>query len=277
MTASEFRLTVPCPPWPRQCSVCGRLEQLDRIAGRILEEDLGPAGAPHDVVSEPQAGGPQALHFGDEVVHDELDPVPAARHRLPAIGHGPTGRARSAAEQEPETFPRDVREGRGLPGEKAEAEVGRVEGDGGVDVVDHVADVDPAHPTLGSDPFQQDGDALADADAHRADGVATASRLELVRRRRREARAAHPERVAERDGAPVRVHVLGVVGQPEIAESGQGLGGERLVQLDHVDPAHFEAGAGQQLPRRRHGTDPHDARRDAGGGPATTRARGVSP
>ena len=36
----------------------------------------------------------------------------------------------------------------------------------------------------------------------------------LVRRRQREPRARHAERMAERDGAAVRIDVLGVVGSP---------------------------------------------------------------
>ncbi len=46
--------------------------------------------------------------------------------------------------------------------------------------------------------------------------------------------AAGAQRVAEGDRSPVGVDVLGVVGQAELPQHGQGLRGERLVQLDHV-------------------------------------------
>src|SRR4051794_21437949 len=41
-------------------SAAGRLEELDRVAGRIVQHDLLPAGAGDDVVAERQAGGAQA-------------------------------------------------------------------------------------------------------------------------------------------------------------------------------------------------------------------------
>ena len=44
-----------------------------------------------------------------------------------------------------------------------------------------------------------------------------------------------PERMAERDGAALRVHVRRIVGDPELAQHGERLGGERLVELDEID------------------------------------------
>ena len=82
----------------------------------------------------------RATSAGD-VVDDQVDAVPAARAGRAAVGHRPAGRARRAAEQQPQVAARDVGErGRGAR-EQLEAEVGGVEGDGGFDVVDHVADV----------------------------------------------------------------------------------------------------------------------------------------
>ena len=71
--------------------------------------------------------------------------------------------------------------------------------------------------------------------------------LELERRRRREPRPAHAERVAERDRAAVRVDVLRVVREPEAAQHGEGLRGERLVELDDVEVADLEAESRHQL------------------------------
>ena len=55
-----------------------------------------------------------------------------------------------------------------------------------------------------SNPLEDHGDALPDADAHGAQRAAAAAALELAQRRRREARAARAERMAERDGAALR-------------------------------------------------------------------------
>ena len=66
----------------------GGLEELDQIAGRVLDEDLRPAGAGDDVVAEAQARGAQAVVLGGEAHDDELDPVPAAGDRPAAIRNG---------------------------------------------------------------------------------------------------------------------------------------------------------------------------------------------
>ena len=71
--------------------------------------------------------------------------------------------------------------------------------------------------------------------------------------------AAGAQRVAQGDRAAVRVDVLGVVGQAELPEHGQGLRGERLVQLDHVQVGDGQPVAGQQLLRGRHRADAHDS------------------
>ena len=49
----------------------------------------------------------------------------------------------------------------------------------------------------------------------------------------------------EGDGAAVRVHVLRVVREPEVAKNGQGLCREGLVEFHDVDPADIETGASQ--------------------------------
>src|SRR5262245_53531762 len=79
-----------------------RLEDLDGVARGILDEDLGAAGALDDVVPEPNAGRPQALHLGGDVVHDHLEAGPPARDGLAAVGHRSAGRAGASAQQEPE-------------------------------------------------------------------------------------------------------------------------------------------------------------------------------
>ena len=62
-----------------------------------------------------------------------------------------------------------------------------------------------------------------------------------------EPRAAHSERVAERDRTAVHVHALGV--ESQLPDDGQGLRRERLVQLDQVEIGDLEAGAGEERAR----------------------------
>ncbi len=52
------------------------MEQLDDVAGRVLEQDLGAAGAGDDVVAEARAGFAEPSHLGDDVGDDEVDAVP---------------------------------------------------------------------------------------------------------------------------------------------------------------------------------------------------------
>ena len=60
--------------------------------------------------------------------------------------------------------------------------------------------VKPSNVYIGSDAFERQRRALADADAHRRERVAAAAPLELERGRAGEPRARHAERMAERDG-----------------------------------------------------------------------------
>ena len=63
---------------------------------------------------------------------------------------------------------------------------------------------------------------------------------------------------------------------PSCAQHRQRLRGERLVQLDHVDVVERAGRPRQQLLRRRHGADAHDARRDARRRQRRRRARAAS-
>src|SRR5690242_19806301 len=59
--------------------------------------------------------------------------------------------------------------------------------------------------------FDRDRNALADADAHGCQGKLAAPLLHAVHRRQRQPRAAHAERMAERNRAAMRVDEVGVV------------------------------------------------------------------
>src|SRR5688572_30455346 len=92
-----------------------------------------------------------------------------------------------------------------------------------------------------ADALEDSRDALTDADAHRCDAVASAAAVHLVHERRGHARARAADGMAERDRAAVDVHAGGV--EAELADAGERLGGERLVELDEVDVGDAQAGA----------------------------------
>src|SRR2546423_10686649 len=92
-----------------------------------------------------------------------------------------------------------------------------------------------AHAGYALHPLDRERHALAYADAHGGERALGAGRAYLMRRRDAKPRARHAERMAERDGATVRVDVLGIVGEPELAQARERLRGERLVQLDPVE------------------------------------------
>src|SRR3954451_1539887 len=107
------------------------------------------------------------------------------------------------------------------------------------------------------------GEALADPDAEHGQAVAAAAAAQLVRERAEQAGARAAERVGDRDRAAVDVQL--VVVQAELAHRGEHLRGECLVQLDEVEDVHGDAGAVERLARRRHRSDAHVGRVDAGG------------
>src|SRR3954471_21847125 len=63
-------------------------------------------------------------------------------------------------------------------------------------------------------------DALADADAHRRQRALAATLLHAVHRRHRQPRAAHPQGMAERDRAAMRVDEIGILLDAELAQAG---------------------------------------------------------
>ena len=98
-----------------------------------------------------------------------------------------------------------------------------------------------------TNPLQRQRHALADADAHGGQRALAAALFQAVHRGQREARAGHAERMAERDGAAVRIDVLGIVGDAELAQAGQALRGERFVELDQIEIADLQAEPLHQL------------------------------
>ena len=119
----------------------GWLEEFDDVAGGVLKQDLSAAGSFENVVAELSTSVTETGDVGFNVVHDEVNAVPAAGSRLGAIRHRPPSGARRSAEQQPQVAAGDVGE-RGVVRQNFEVEKFRVEGDGFVDVGDHVADID---------------------------------------------------------------------------------------------------------------------------------------
>src|SRR5207342_1811139 len=99
-----------------------------------------------------------------------------------------------------------------------------------------------------SDPLEDRGDALPAADAHRVERVPAAGALELVQRLDHQDGPGGTDRVAEGDPAAVRVGALG--GQVQFPAHGQRLGGEGLVDLEHVNLVDLETGTIEHLARR---------------------------
>src|SRR6185437_9194758 len=76
------------------------LEQLDQVAGRIVDEDLTNRYADHNVGTQPDPGLTQGLDSTGEIGDLESHPVPSSRLRQGPIGQC-MGGARHA-EQETE-------------------------------------------------------------------------------------------------------------------------------------------------------------------------------
>ena len=90
-------------------------------------------------------------------------------------------------------------------------------------------------------------DALTDTDTHGDQGIVPVDAVQLTSSRQRQTRPGSTQRVTDGNGATVRVHVLGIIRQAEVPGNCQGLGGKRLVQLDHIHIGQFQAGRGQNL------------------------------
>src|SRR3984957_8123948 len=72
-------------------------------------------------------------------------------------------------------------------------------------------------------------DALADAEAHGGERAFSAALLHAVHRGQRQPRAAHAERMAERNRAAMRVDEIGIILDAELAQAGDPLRRERLI------------------------------------------------
>jgi hypothetical protein len=74
------------------------LEQFDGVSGRVIAEDLGPAGTHHDRAAEGHAVLCHPVDQARQVGDIQDDAVPAAGGRLATIGQG-TGGGRGGADE----------------------------------------------------------------------------------------------------------------------------------------------------------------------------------
>src|ERR1700675_1114745 len=117
-----------------------------------------------------------------------------------------------------------------------------------------------SHNPRSLDPLERERDALPDANAHGGQRTLAAALLQTMHRGERNARARHAERMTERDGAAMWIDVSGIIGNAELAQAGETLRGERLVDLDEVEIPDLEAQICHELACGWHGTHPHDSR-----------------
>src|SRR5450830_202009 len=117
-----------------------------------------------------------------------------------------------------------------------------------------------------SDALDDDRNALADADAHGAQGITAAAALQLIHRGGNQACAAHAERMAECNRAAIRIDARIVVGDAQFTQHRDALRGKRFVELDDIHLIDGQADLLQQLFAGRCRADAHDAWRHAGSG-----------
>src|SRR5882757_10856742 len=116
----------------------GGLKQLDQVAVWVGEQDLTPAGAGDQVAAERQVRAAEPGDLGIQVFDDEVDAV-AARSGGVIRGGAGAGAGRSG-QQQPERTTDNVGKGGCGAGVQLEAKVCGVEVDGGLHVVNEVAD-----------------------------------------------------------------------------------------------------------------------------------------
>src|ERR687898_1237409 len=136
-----------------RCSGADGLEELDRVAGRVLEQHLAAAPPRDDVITEAGSALAQRLNLALEVRDLDLDAIPAPGLRTTAIGHRLSRAARAGLiEEQPQVASRQDCKARLGPHLDIEAEQLAVEVNRGVNVIGDVANADCAH-CLTSPPY----------------------------------------------------------------------------------------------------------------------------
>lgn len=119
------------------------LEQLDRVAGRVFDQDLLAANPGHDLVAEMRSGAAQPLHQRIQVIDLQREAVPAAglllgavRHRLPAAALRV-----GCAEHQAQLTPGQHRKCRGRVHHQLEFQPFSVEADGRFHIPNDITDL----------------------------------------------------------------------------------------------------------------------------------------
>lgn len=121
------------------------LEQLDEVAGRVLEQDLLATFPRYDLIPEPGPLLLEPLNGSGQVVDLDLEAVPSPGLGTASVGHGGSSSAGSRRVQQEAKVPSHERgKARSRVHLHLEAEVRGVEAYRRVDVVDHVSNTDLA-------------------------------------------------------------------------------------------------------------------------------------
>src|ERR1700761_8762471 len=89
--------------------------------------------------------------------------------------------------------------------------------------------------------LDRDRDALADADAHGGDRALAAALLHAMDSRHGEPRAAHAERMAERNRTAMRVDEIGIFLDAKLTKDRDALRGKGFVELDQIEVGNLQA------------------------------------
>jgi Cupin domain len=130
------------PAFSSSPSAASWLKQLNEVAGRVFQQDLRAAGTGYDVVAELHFSRTQPRDLGGKIIDNQVNAIPAPWSGAGAISHRSPGRTCRPAEQEPEWPQSHVCECRSRIREQPEAEVFRVPCDGGINVIDHITNIE---------------------------------------------------------------------------------------------------------------------------------------
>jgi hypothetical protein len=72
----------------RHHSARGRLKEFDGVAGRIVQHDLRTARSGHDIAPKRQSCFSQTLHLARQILHDEMNAIPAPGGRPAPVRQG---------------------------------------------------------------------------------------------------------------------------------------------------------------------------------------------
>src|SRR5262245_33428628 len=81
------------------------LKQFDGVSRRVIQQDLRSARPTNNFIAEVQASFAQSRDLRFEIVHLELNSVPATGHGLQTVGHRTATGTGLPAEQEPHSVP----------------------------------------------------------------------------------------------------------------------------------------------------------------------------